>query len=237
MSLMMIQTIRLKFYSPIGKALQPKKKKSKKPKSDLPDRYKTAGPKKTGPPVQPGVLELLKTMFRSTYSKQEIKETEKIETPENCDALKAVIINKEIYSHMTEQQRVTDQPMKYIGNAVAKAAQPLVYAWNELLAESAVQKQGGFGTDNVIIDLTSEHTIDLTKIITQLNSSLNLLGMATSQIVQKRRTDLKYKLAWDCKDLASNRKPFTDFLFGDNMKESAVESRKERSISFGVSNK
>ena len=61
--------------------------------------------------------------------------------------------------------------------------------------------------------------------------------MATSQIVQKHRSDLKYKLAWDYKDLTFKSKPFTDYLFGDNMKESAVESWKERSISFGVTNK
>ena len=70
---------------------------------------------------------------------------------------------------MTEQQHLTDQPMKYIGNAVAKASQPLVCAWNELLlAKSAVWKKGDFGDDNVVIDLTLNHTTDLTKIIAQL---------------------------------------------------------------------
>ena len=110
-----------------------KKKKPKKSNLDLPDRYGTTGPKKSGdkvgPPLQDGIPELLNTIFRSIYSQKEIKEAlESIERPENCDALKPVRINKEIYSRMTEKERKKDEPLKYISNAIAKAAQPLAYA-------------------------------------------------------------------------------------------------------------
>ena len=208
------------------------------------ERYKKAGPKKSGdkigPPVQAGLPELLQTIFRSIYTREEVKDClAEVEMPENCPALKPVCINKEIYGHMTEKERKADEPLKFIANALAKASQLLVYAWDQLLkAEQVVRKSDNYDADqNVVLDLSRDISLDLTATITKIDQCLGMLGMANSQVVQKRRMDLTYKLAWDCKELSRRNRPFTDFLFGDNMKESAVETRKERAISYGVSSK
>ena len=113
---------------------KPKKKTKEKPKLGLP-RYVSTGPKrrddKTGPGLQGGAPELLETFFRSLYSCKEIKETlDSVTCPENCDALKSVMINKEIYSRMQEKERKWDEPMKFIANGVAKASQLVALVWN-----------------------------------------------------------------------------------------------------------
>ena len=51
-------------------------------------------------------------------------------------------------------------------------------------------------------------------------------------MVQKRRWDLYYKLTPDYKDLAKKVSPFSEFLLGDNIKDAAIESRKECQIAF-----
>ena len=59
----------------------------------------------------------------------------------------------------------------------------------------------------------------ITELIKSLDLALQLFGIANVQVSQKRRFDLKYKLATSAKDLAGKSMPFTDQMFGDNIKE------------------
>ena len=114
-------------------------KKDKKKKHHLKNsRYKTLVPSKdtdpTTKPLMKGAPEFLAMIFRSIYGRKEVKlELEAIKRPKNADALKPVKVNPEIYLRMTEKERKKDEPLKYIQNAVAKAAMPLAEAWNLLL--------------------------------------------------------------------------------------------------------
>ena len=222
-----------------------KKRKGKKKKSLKLPRYAHAGPQRNEDKLcgelQEGAPELLETLFRSVYSRKEIKETlENIERPSNCEALRPVMINKEIYSHMSEKERKKDEPLKFIANAVAKASQPLANVWNQLLQlETDLRESKGIPPDaempvSLDIDEDTGTVLHVTHLVELLDQSLKVLGMATAQIAQKRRLDLKYKLAPDCKDLAKRSQPFTSCIFGDNMKASALENRKERSISYSI---
>ena len=87
---------------------------------------------------------------------------------------------------------------------------------------------------SIVLDLDESTSLDVTAMVELLDQALKILGMTTSQIMQKRRWDFHYKLAPDCKDLAKKFQSFTNFLFGDNMKESAIENRKERAVSYRV---
>ena len=139
---------------------------------------------------------------------------------------------------MSEKEWKKDEPLKFIANVVAKAGQPLATVWNELLKiETNLRISQGVPEDMdvpVSIDISDNTSVDITCLVEILDKSLKILGMATSQIVQKRRWDLKYKLAPDCKDLAKKSQPFTSFVFGDNIKASAFENRKERAISYRI---
>ena len=85
--------------------------------------------------------------------------------------------------------------------------------------------------------MTDNLSLDLTEAVKNLDTVLNILGMANSQVIQKQKMDLRFKFAWDRHNLAGRSFPFTDFLFGDNLKESAIDARKEKSISRGVTGK
>ena len=185
--------------------------------------------------------DILKTIFRSVYSQKEIKETlEDIELPENATSLKPVQINKEIYSVMTEKECKHDEPLKYIANAISKAPQPLAYAWSSSLS-TEVSVRNTLSDDvknkNIIIHMTDDLSLDLTEVIKNLDTAPNIIGMASSQMVQNKKMDLRFKFAWDCHNLVGRSVPFTDFLFGDNLKKSAINARKEKSFSRGVADK
>ena len=85
--------------------------------------------------------------------------------------------------------------------------------------------------------MTNNLSLDLTETVKNLDTALNILGMANSQVVQKRKMDLRFKFAWDFGNLAGRSVPFTNFPFGDNLKESAINAGKEKSISRGVTGK
>ena len=220
--------------------LKPKKKKVKSIK--IP-RYAKPGPKKrddkTCEPLQDGAPELLQAWFRSIYSRKDVKEAlESVARPANCDALKPVIINKEIYSRMNEKERKKDEPMKFLANGVAKASQPLAATWNQLLLlENQLRTAQCVPPEAdvpVFLDIAAskEFSLNVTELVQNLDQALQILGMTTTQIVQKRRLDLKFKLSTDCKDLARKSMPFTDLMFGDNIKASALENKKERALSY-----
>ena len=121
----------------LAKALTTPTKVKPKKKLTLP-RYATPGLKKTddklGPDVQEGAPELLDTLFRSIYPCKKVKETlDEVLCPGNCESLKPVMINKEIYSRMNKKQCKKDEPMKFITNGVVKASQPVAAVWNQLL--------------------------------------------------------------------------------------------------------
>ena len=221
-----------------------KKKKRKKPKVGLKHpHYAAPGPKSAqevlGPKLQDGASEYFHNIFHSIYSRKEVKEKlEAVPHPQNCSALKPVMINKEIYSRMSEKERKLDEPMKYISNGVMKASQPLAAAWNSLLmVEDALRAEKGKQLDSeshVELQVTKKKVLDLTQVIEQLDQALVILGMTNCQVVQKRHWELKYKLAPEYKDLANKSQPFTEFLLGDNIKEAVVESKKERQLSFSA---
>ena len=219
-------------------------KKDKKKKHHLKNtRYKSMVPNAevdaTSKSLMKGAPEFLDMIFRNIYSRKEVRtELETIKRPKNAEALKPVRVNPEIYLRMTEKERKKDEPMKYIQNAVAKAAMPLSEAWNVLLLLEDNIRSGATpkmtDEEDVVVQLSDEYSLNITNTVRKLDSSLKILGIATSQIVQKRRLDLKYKLAYDCKGLAKRSRPFTDFLFGDDMKIQAAENRKERNLSFKI---
>ena len=153
-------------------------------------RYAKPGPKKcddkTCDPLQDGAQELLQAWFQSIYSRKDVKEAlESIAQPANCDALKPVMINKEIYSRMNEKERKKDEPMKFLANGVAKASQPLAVAWNQLLLlENQLHTAQCIPSEADIpvfldIDASKELSLNVTELVQNLDKALQILGMTT----------------------------------------------------------
>ena len=63
-----------------------------------------------------------------------------------------------------------------------------------------------------------DSTFDLSELIHYMELGLKIMGVVNVQTLLKRGMDLQYLLAPTAKDLAHEKQPITNFIFGDDMK-------------------
>ena len=162
--------------------------------------------------------------FRSPRPRGEIMDLLKqIERPANCEGLKVVEINDEVKRTMKKPHHDKDKKMKYLATGLCKAAQPLSIAWSQLvefefLLKQSAKKHGDPEEEASFVSI-GEKTFDLSELIRYMELGLKVLGVCHLQVVQKRRLDLQYLLAPSAKELALEKQPVTDFMFGDDMQQ------------------
>ncbi|XP_060572556.1 uncharacterized protein LOC132730607 [Ruditapes philippinarum] len=125
--------------------------------------------------------------------------------PENCEALSVVKMNQLIWDAVSPNARTSDRKLQYIEESVIKSGTLLVKVVNEL------------------DKLDSENDGKLGPLIEQCNDVLALLGHANKQINMTRKDFLRPEMSKEYTHLCSQSRPFTKFLFGDDVSKSAKE--------------
>ena len=74
-------------------------------------------------------------------------------------------------------------------------------------------------SDPIELPLPDGSALCVTELIKSIDLMLQLLGITNVQVSQKHCFDLKYKSTVSAKDQARKSMPFTDQMFGDNIKE------------------
>ena len=144
------------------------------------------------------------------------------------------MINKEVYRSLSRDEKEKDRPLKCIANAICKGSQAITLVWDKLLkAEDAVQDHHK-NSDPVELPLLDGSALCVSELIKSLDLALQLLGIANVQVSQKHRFDLKYKLVVSATDLAGKSMPFTDQMFGDNIKEDHANAIKNYQLTHSV---
>ena len=113
--------------------------------------------------------------------------------------------------------------MKYLAMGLCKGIQPLAIAWSQLLdfefQLKQAAKKAGDPEDEASFVTIGDKTFDFSEICRSMELGLKILGICHVQVVQKRRLDLQYLLAPSAKELALEKQPITDFMFGDDMQQ------------------
>ena len=92
-------------------------------------------------PILEGLNPVLKHWWWKMPPKDEIKKLlDQCACPENCDAMKKVYINDEIFKKIGQKGRDDDQTLRLINHSLTRGAQPLVSAWNEIVKAETVVK-------------------------------------------------------------------------------------------------
>ena len=191
---------------------------------NLEAKYKGLGPKGSEDlecdPIPSPLADTLNIWFRSIFTNEEIREKLlQAHRPSNSLALKPIMINKEVYHSLSHEEKEKEGPLKCIANAICKGSQAVTLVWDKLLKAEDVVQDHHKNSDPVELPLPDGSALCVTELVKSLDLALQLFGIANVQVSQKRRFDLKYILATSAKDLAGKSMPFTDQMFGDNIKE------------------
>ena len=206
---------------------------------NLEAKYKGLGPKGSEDlecdPIPTPLADTLNVWFRSIFTNEEIREKLlQARRPSNALALKPIMINREVYRSLSRDEKEKDRPLKCIANAICKGSQAVTLVWDKLLkAEISIQDHNK-NSDPVELPLPDGSALCVSELIKSLDLGLQLLGIANVQVSQKRRFDLKYKLAVSARDLAGKSMPFTDQMFGDNIKEDHANAIKNYQLTHSV---
>ena len=176
-------------------------------------------------PINEKLAETCTRWFRNQRTKSDIMELlQQCEWPSNCDGLKVVAINNEVKKAMNRKNHDKDKKMKYIANGICKAAQPLVGVWNQLVQyEHAVKQDAvehGELEESAPFVQVGTKVFDFTQIIQEVELGLKTLGVCNMQATKKWCLDLQYLLVPSAKELAHEKQPITDNMFGENMQDS-----------------
>ena len=187
---------------------------------ELVNEWKASQPKYLEDPVTtaipPPLAKTLETWFWSVYSKEEVKnELAKTLRPENATALIPTRINEAVFHSLEARALSKDMPCRFIQNAFMKATQPLVTVWDTLIQLENHLKTSG---KNLQVRFTNNLTIDFQQLRKLLDQSLQLLGIANSQMVKHRKDILSQFLNKDFRKICRSHVPFDQWMFGSNLR-------------------
>ncbi len=138
---------------------------------------------KTTEPLQKDLPLVLEKWFCGHFSNEDVKaKLEGVAQPANVDVIIPCRINDEVYQRLPAEVKNGDRDMRYINNAVTKAAQPLCQVWSTLIMVIGVVKQQK-PPDAPALIKRGEHTVlylDACK--KHLDDALQILGMVNSNL-------------------------------------------------------
>ncbi|XP_053373549.1 uncharacterized protein LOC128546615 [Mercenaria mercenaria] len=115
-------------------------------------------------------------------------------------------MNQLIWDAVSPNARTSDRKLQHIEESIVKSGTILVKAVNQLA------------------QIESEHSdVQLGTVIDQCNDVLALLGHANKQVNLTRKDFLRPEMSKEYTHLCSQSRPFTKFLFGDDVSKSAKE--------------
>ena len=138
-----------------------------------------------------------------------------------------------MFKRLSAKGKEVDHPYRYINNSISKGAQPEVTVWSHLIRAEALLKDQNKTTDDgdAVLPLPGGTTLNISELRKLLDLSLKIFGMANAQLVSTRKQNLKSYLHSDYQDLCDRKRPFTDFMFGTNLKTQIEDIGKLNKIS------
>lgn len=168
-----------------------------------------------GPPVHRTVAEAFNRTVKRPLSKETLTDlTSKMKIPENCQ-LSVPKVNTEIWGHLSNKTKICDLNWQSLQHNIAYALTNLAVTSN--LISSKV------GTTEISTTLASQ-------ILRANMDAANMLGYAMQQINNKRKAEIKPFLNADFAGICSSSVPVTDFLFGNDLKETLKNSKTESMV-------
>ncbi len=165
-----------------------------------------------GPPVHRTVADAYNRTVKRPLSKETIADlTSKMKIPENCQ-LSVPKVNAEIWSHLPSKSKISDLNWQSL-------QQNISYAITNLAVTSNVIS-GKVGSAEISSPMASQ-------ILRANMDAANMLGNAMQQINVKRKSEIKPFLNADFSGICSSSVPVTNFLFGDDLKETLKNSKTE----------
>ena len=182
-------------------------------------KYAAEGPQEepdpTTTPILASLVPQLNKWFQGYVAPSEIKRLqEKVERPSNATCLKPIKINAELYYAIASEGVHQDKALSYVGQALAKAAQPLAIMWSSLVNLDVKGKDAKKVTDDTVIEITPDLTVNISKLHDQLSLSLMILGNANVQVAQMRRDHFKPFVDYDYHELLRHTNPLGEHFWG-----------------------
>ncbi|WAR05796.1 hypothetical protein MAR_021165 [Mya arenaria] len=135
--------------------------------------------------------------------------------PANCEGLTVVRMNQLIWDAVSPAARTADKKLQNIESLIVKGATLLTKV-----------------VDTMAKLKNSASDSDLGSLIENCNDALALLGHANKQVNLTRKDFLRPELKQEYSHLCSQSRPFTKFLFGDDISKSAKEIKDCSKISY-----
>ena len=155
------------------------------------------------------LAENITELFRNGIDEERYNELVKDENngrPINCEGLVITQTNQMIWEAMSPTARSTDKKMQNIETSIVKSATIL----SKIVDKMAKMEN----------DLNSD---EFGKLIDECNDALALLGHSNKQINLSRKDFLRSELKREYNHLCNHSRPYTKFLFGDDVSKSARE--------------
>jgi len=170
-------------------------------------RFKSVEPCDTD--IDSLLAENVTELFRNGIDEDRYSELVKDENngrPANCDGLVVTQTNQMIWEAMSPVARSSDKKMQNIETSVVKSATILTK-----VVEKMAKMEGELKNDN------------FSKLIDDCNDALALMGHANKQINLTRKDFLRPELKREYSHLCNHNRPYTKYLFGDDVSKSARE--------------
>lgn len=167
-----------------------------------------------GPPITPQLAECIdKTVKRPLKKETLTKLTSDLKIPENCRGLSVPKMNPEIWSNLPTKAKVNDLGLQNLQQYTS-------YGLIALANMGDVITKNGDGISKDV----ARQLIEITR------NAANVLGNGYQIITQKRRQEVKTYLNAEFSGICSSSIQATEFLFGDDLKETLKSSRAAASV-------
>lgn len=164
-----------------------------------------------GPEVLKSVADAYNRTVRRPLSKETVTGlTEKMKIPANCKDLMVPKVNAEIWTHLPTKAKLNDLSLQSLQQIIGFALTSLTVASNEIANQARSQAM---------------QSKTATKLL-QLNmDAANMLGNGFQNITSKRKSEIKPFLHGDFAGICSDNIQPTQFLFGDDLKETLKNTK------------
>ena len=180
------------------------------------------GSEKVGPIVDEQLAQGTETMLTKGFKKEEKEKLfEKYLIPENCQRLKVIPCNEEIYKTASKNSRITDSQLQTVQASLCKGITAVMYNFNKLLPLVNGEEQS---STEKILELTT-HTADSMALLTNASYQLD---MVRKSVFQK---DFRHEYKSICKDENISGK-----LFGQDLKEKITEITEVNKVTSKITN-
>ncbi len=170
-----------------------------------------------GPAVNVKLAATIKRAMQVASSPKNIKElSAKYVKPENCESVRAPLVNMELWKNLTENYQQNDKLLAANHRSVSKAMLPIIQIMNSCLEED---KDG----NDKVFDMACD--------------AFQLLSHSHRDMTAIRRQMLKPAVARQYQKLCTAKTPISEFLFGDDLQQQMKNLSETNKLASEISEK